>query len=296
MVERVILAVDGGPASDAALAWVVDRAATLTMDLEITSVVGLDSELPVSDDPAFRTPFEEALARAVQTVRSTLPKLAVATKLRHGVPHEALVAASRHADLLVIGTNKTSALAGIVHGTLPLKVAGRSECTTIVVPANWKPSHGPVVTGWIDDPTAEAALDFAAEEASRRGATLTVVSTWTTPPLSPMDGASSALIVEQLIEANRRLLADALHRVERAHPELTVVQQSRAGSASVAIVRAAANAALVVVGSRGRGAIAGFFLGSVSHDVLLNMPAPVAVLPRKEEPVDVYPDLVDDDI
>lgn len=296
MVERVILAVDGGPASDAALAWVVDRAATEKMHLEITSVVGLDSELPVDDDPAFRTPFEDALARAEQTVRTEAPDLAITTKLRHGVPHEALVAASRHADLLVIGTNKTSTLAGIVHGTLPLKVAGRSECTTIVVPANWKPSSGPVVAGWVDDPAAEAALDFAAEEASRRRTALTVVNAWTTPPLAPMDGAASALVVEQLIETNRQLLAGAVHRIERAHPGLTVAQHSRAGSATVAIVRAATNAALVVVGSRGRGAIAGFFLGSVSHDLLLNMPAPVAVIPRKEEPVDVYPDLVDDDI
>jgi nucleotide-binding universal stress UspA family protein len=296
MVERVTVAVDGGAASGAALAWVIDRAKTVTMYLEITSVVGLDSDLPSGEDSGYRTPIEEAVADAEARVHAEAAGLAVTTKLRHGVPHEALVAASRHADLLVIGTNKTSPLAGIVHGTLPLKVAGHSECTTVVVPFDWKPSTGTVVAGWVDDPTAEAALDFAAEEAARRATTLAVVSTWTTPPLSAMDSAGSALLVEQVVAANAQLLAGAVHRVQRAHPALTVTQHTQAGSPAVAIVRAAENAVMVVVGSRGRGAIAGFLLGSVSHDLLLNMPAPVAVVPRKEEPIDVYPDLVDDDI
>ena len=296
MVERVTVAVDGGTASEAALSWVIDRAKTVKMYLEITSVVGLDSELPVPDDPHFHTPFEDALASAQHRVQTEAPGLAVTTKLRHGIPYEALVNASMHADLLVIGTNKTSPLVGIMHGTLPLKVAGRSECTTIVVPANWQRSDGPVVAGWVDDPTAEAALDFAAEEAARRQAALVVVNTWVTPPLSPMDGAGSALLVEELVSANRELLGSAIQRIQHDYPALNVTPHTQAGSAAVAIVRAAAHAALVVVGSRGRGAIAGFFLGSVSHDVLLNMPAPVAVVPRKEEPIDVYPDLVDDDV
>ena len=296
MLERVTVAVDGGPASDAALAWVIDRAKTVEMQLEITSVVGLDSDLPIPDDPEFRTPFENALANARQTVQAEMPGLAVTTKLRHGFPHEALVNASMHADLLVIGTNRTSPLAGIIHGTVPLKVAGRSECTTVVVPANWKPSDGDVIAGWVDDPTAETALDFAAEEAARRHVTLVVVHTWLAPPLSPMDGAASAILVEELASANYAQLAGATERIQQERPALTVSQHTQAGSAAVAIVRAATDASLVVVGSRGRGAIAGFFLGSVSHDVLLNMPAPVAVVPRKAEPIDVYPDLVDEDI
>jgi len=296
MVERVTVAVDGGPASRAALAWAIHRARTVKLYLEITAVVGLDADLPGGDESAYRTPLEDALEEARAAVRAEAPHVAVTTKLRHGVPHEALIRASLHCDLLVIGTNKTSPVAGIVHGTLPLKVAGRSECITVVVPFDWEPSEGAVVAGWVDDPTAEDALDFAADEAARRDATLCVVSTWTVPPLSPMDSAGSALLVEQIIAASTQLLSGATQRVRLAHPSLTIAQRTQAGPAAVAIVQAAAGAALVVVGSRGRGAIAGLLLGSVSHDLLLNMPAPVAVVPRKEEPVDVYPDLVDDDV
>lgn len=296
MVERVIVAVDGGPASDAALSWVIDRASTRRMRIEVTTIAGLDAELPEGAETGYHTATETALAAAVDRVKAALPKADVRGSMRAGVPHEELVNASADADLLVIGTNKTSPAVGIVHGTLPLKVAGRADCTTVVVPVNWQPGSGDVVAGWSDDATAEAALDFAAAEAEERGVGLTIVHTWSMPPTSPLDGAGSAVVVQELIAAHRELLAGAAHRIEREHPRLAVTHVLHAGSAAVAIVRAAAGASLVVVGSRGRGVIAGFFLGSVSHDVLLNMPAPVAVIPKKSEPVDVYPDLVDDDI
>lgn len=296
MVERVIVAVDGGPASDAALAWVLERAKTVPMRLEITTISGLDAELPEGAETGFHTAAEAALLTAQSTAKAALPDLEVTATMRAGIPQEELVRASHKADLLVVGTNKTSTVAGLTHGTLPLKVAGQAECTTVVVPVGWQAGHGDVVAGWSDDPTAEAALDFAAAEAERTKKDLAIVHTWSTPPSTPMDGAGSAVLVQELVAANRQLLADAAHRIEVAHPGLSVTKLLHAGSAATAIVRAASNASLVVVGSRGRGAIAGFFLGSVSHDVLLNMPAPVAVLPKKHAPVDVYPELVDDEL
>jgi len=281
MSERVTVAYDGGPASDAALRWAIDRATSIELELEITAVVGHDSDFPGDAEAGYRTLFETSLTNARATVLAAQPELRVTTKIRLGLPHEALIAASRYTDLLVIGTHKTSQLAGTINGTLPLKVAGQAACTTVVVPVDWHPVPGNVVAGWNDDPTADRALEFAAGEAAHRGVGLTIVHTWTAPPAAPMDGGTSAVILEEMMAANRLLLATATNRIRLAHPSLTVVQGMHAGSAAVAIVRAAAGASLVVVGSRGRGAIAGFFLGSVSHDVLLNMPAPVAVVPRR---------------
>ena len=296
MVERVIVAVDGGPASDAALAWVIDRARTVNMEVELTSVVGVDLDLPVGDGVDFRTPYERALAQAEATITAALPELVVTTKVRHGIAREALILASQHTDLLVIGTNKTSPIVGIMHGTLPLKIAGQSWCATVVVPFDWKPREGAVVVGWVDDPTAEAACEFAVTEASRRHTTLTVVHAWSMPPVAPMDAPAAAVLADTVLSADRRLLAETTHQLKLTHPDVKINETVEAGSAAVAIVRAAHDAALVVVGSRGRGAVVGFFLGSVSHDVLLNMPAPVAVIPHKREPIDVYPELVDEDL
>jgi nucleotide-binding universal stress UspA family protein len=281
MVERITVAIDGGNASSAALAWVIDRAAITDLAVEITTVVGIGTDLPGGSEVDYRTPSEQFLAQAVATLHSAAPRAGVTHVVRLGLPFDALVQASHDADLLVIGTNKTSPVAGIVHGTLPLKVAGRAACTTVVVPANWAPVDGPVVVGWIDEEDAERALDFAALEAKRLGVGLTIVHAWSMPAVSPMDGAAQAIVVEQLVAANRRLLADSARRIRAEHPALTVTEEMHMGSAAVAIVRAASTASLVVLGSRGRGAIAGMFLGSVSHDVLLNMPAPVAVVPSE---------------
>lgn len=294
MVERVIVAVDGGPASDAALAWTIERAKSVPLQLEITTLSGLDADLPQGAEAGFHTVAEAALIAAEKTAKAAMPAHEVTTRMRLGIPHEELVRASQDADLVVIGTNKTSAVAGILHGTLPLKVAGQAACTTVVVPGGWEPRRGQVVIGWSDDATAEAALDFAAAEALRAGADLTIVHTWSAPGAFSMEGAGWDIVVQELMAAHRKLLADAAHRIKAAYPALSVTHILHAGSAAVAIVRAAMRASLVVVGSRGRGAVAGFFLGSVSHDVLLDMPAPVAVIPRRPEPVDVYPDPVED--
>ncbi|CAN5285674.1 universal stress protein [soil metagenome] len=293
-MERVTVAFDGGPASDAALAWVIDRAATVAMHLEITAVQ-LETDAEYGAEGGLDSPLQGALDSAVQRVHDARPTLVVTTRIRQGIPVDELIGASAHCDLLVIGTNKTTPIVGVIHGTLPLKIAGRSGCTTVVVPAGWRPRAGKVVAGWFNDSIADAALDFAANEAARLSVGLTIVHTWSAPAASPLDMPAPALVVEELLATSRKLLADAAHRVQVAHPELSITQGLHSGSAAVAIVGTATNASLVVVGSRGHGALADLFLGSVSHDVLLNMPTPVAVVPRKKQPVDVYPELVDGD-
>lgn len=292
MVERVTVAVDGGPASDAAVEWIIHRAQSTELSLDIVAAVGLDSELPTGIEGQWRTPFEDALERAKHRVHAAVPGLAVTTTVLRGLPHEAFVTAGLSSDLLVIGTNKTSPVVGVMHGTLALKIAGQSSCITVVVPVNWAPGTGQVVAGWNNDSTSEDALDFAAAEASRSKAGLMIVHTWTFAPISV---GTPAAVTDKIASTNRALLASAAQRIEREYPDLSVSQGLHSGSAAVAIVRAAAGASLVVVGSRGRGAIAGFFLGSVSHDVLLNMPAPVAVVPMRNAPIDVYPEILEED-
>ena len=80
-------------------------------------------------------------------------------------------------------------------------------------------------------------------------------------------------------DTHRDLLAKAAEAVRAGHPGLEVTERLVSSPASVGVVEAAQGASLVVTGAHGRGTIGGLFLGSVSHDILLNMPAPVAVVP-----------------
>ncbi|MEE3703947.1 universal stress protein, partial [Pasteurella multocida] len=63
------------------------------------------------------------------------------------------------------------------------------------------------------------------------------------------------------------------------HGRLAVDAVLEHGRPSVVLSQRADGARLAVVGTHGRRAIAGLLLGSVGHDLLMNMPSPVAVVP-----------------
>ena len=109
-------------------------------------------------------------------------------------------------------------------------------------------------------------------------------------------GIGSSVVVDDLLGTHRVLLTEAATRIRTAYPQLTVTDLMESGSATVALTHEAKRASLVVVGTRGHGALTSLLLGSVSHDLLLNMPAPVAVVPPHKEPIDVYPELLDEDL
>lgn len=294
MTEKVVLAVDGGSASAAALAWIVERTRTIPCELEITTV--MEDAWEANGVVDYRGAFQLLLDGAAGEFREIHPDATVSTVLRSGNPARALMAASRGADLLVIGTNRTRPATGIIHGTLPLRVAGRARCATAVIPVMWKAGGSGVVVGWVDDGTADAAIEFAAQEATRLGQALTILHAWHVPPALGVDGAASAQIFTDLESAARDALASIADETRRSHPGLTVTEQLSDASAPVAIVSEGHGAALVVVGAHGRGALGGLILGSVSHDVLMNMPAPVVVVPHPDDPIEVLPEILDEDL
>jgi nucleotide-binding universal stress UspA family protein len=73
-------------------------------------------------------------------------------------------------------------------------------------------------------------------------------------------------------------LRQKVEEVRTAHPDVTVEGEVYSGAAERALVEASSNASLVVVGSRGRSAVAGALMGSVSRDVLHQAHCPVAVV------------------
>lgn len=296
MSEKIIVAVDGSEASAAAVDWVLERSSMVHVDVELTAVVELGWSPPGGPEVDYRTSYEQGLYLASSRFAEAAPDVPVSTVMRWGIPAEALLSASGGADLLVIGTNKTGALAGILHGTLPLRVAGRSRCVTVVVPTGWEPRGSGVVVGWEDDGTAEIAAEFAATEAERRGSTLTMFHAWRVPVAVGFELVSPADAFDDLALAHSDMLSAAAKRVREGHPGLEVVEKTASGSASVALVTAAQGSELLVVGSHGRGAIGGLILGSVSHDALMNMPAPVAVVPHPDEPITVLPEILDEDL
>lgn len=277
MTEKVVVAVDGGTASASALDWVVDRARSVDMHLEITTLVDVDWN-PQEGPSALLLEHERVVEEAGKRVEFSDAQVTFSTTVHHARPVPGLVDASRRADLLVIGSHKTRAMTGLINGTLPLAVAARTHCPLVVVPVDWEPREGSVVVG-VDEETGTAAMSFAAAEANRADAALVAVRAWEIPPLVYGAWAAIESPFDEFESSERTALETAVSRARAEHEHLTIDPVLERGRPSLVLAQHATDARLTVVGTHGRRAIAGLLLGSVGHDLLMNMPSPVAVVP-----------------
>jgi nucleotide-binding universal stress UspA family protein len=123
------------------------------------------------------------------------------------------------------------------------------------------------------------ALQWAADEAALRGAELVVVHAWHLPPGAYMPYVPSAVTATGMMEEGaEKLVADAEASIampDRIRIRRVVVE----GLAAALLLQQAADADLLVVGSRGRGGVTGLLLGSVSQHCAHHAPCPVVIVP-----------------
>lgn len=143
---------------------------------------------------------------------------------------------------------------------------------------------GKIVVGFDGSAHAEEALRYAVDEAVRRGLGVRVVVAHEPPdawmadygmPLLADDG-SLRRAVQDSARARVEELRGGMGAAEQAVPvEVLAVS----GSPAHVLVQEAENAALLVVGHRGRGGLRSRLLGSVGLAVVLRAPCPVTVVP-----------------
>jgi nucleotide-binding universal stress UspA family protein len=141
-------------------------------------------------------------------------------------------------------------------------------------------SEKKIVVGIDGSDESNAALRFALEEARLRGATVEAVHAWGYPPTAFGPGFIAAIDAE-LIETLHKAAADVIDRaLEEAGDvgDLEVAHATPEGPAAPALLEAARDAELLVVGSRGRGGFTGLLLGSVSQQCAHHAPCPVVIV------------------
>lgn len=143
-------------------------------------------------------------------------------------------------------------------------------------------SGGRIVVGVDGSDYAEAALDWALDEARRRGAKLQVVHSWQYLPVvaEPMAGAPP-IPFEELAANAQQVVDEAVAKATGGKDagvdiEVTIVE----GPPAAALLDCAKDADLLVVGSRGRGGFKGLLLGSVSQQISHHAHCPVVILPK----------------
>lgn len=142
-------------------------------------------------------------------------------------------------------------------------------------------SHAPpgaVVVGYDGTPHAAQAVAWAATEAARRGTALHVVYAADSSGLVPGPVGVSPWLPERAVAIATDVALGGVERARRVAPDLEVSHLAETGSAAGVLVDESAGAALLVVGTRGHGELAGTLLGSVAFAVSAHAPCPVVVV------------------
>lgn len=291
----VVVGYDGSPASREALRWAAAEAAARSVGVHVLHV---QAPLPAEmvgyavgtgyDLGEYELSGLALLEDARLFVESLGLGISVSVALEHEAVTPALLdASSSGASLLVIGSRGRGGFAGLLLGSTSTQVTSHSACPVIVV---HDPAHrsyrgeatefaGRVVIGLDGSELSRDAMQFAFEYAAHHGLGVTALHTWDIPV---PDTVPPIVVSRQELEAVQddelALTMSQLASWTAKYSDVSVIQKVIRGSAASVLVRASADAALVVVGSRGRGGFLGLLLGSVSQALLQHAICPVAVV------------------
>jgi nucleotide-binding universal stress UspA family protein len=264
----IIVGVDGSLGSRAALSWAADEArlrghallllsAPAVADVALVRAAG-DPGLRALDDAANRLLDElSSLASAAQ------PGIAVSSLLSHSSPADALIDLSMGAAMIVVGSRGHGSLAAGLPGWMSTRVAAHAHCPVIVVPhqPHLRQNNGsspPIVVGMSDTVAGRRAMDFALDEASRRGA--------------------DVLAIHAGADADAHAVKQVLDDYRCEYEDLTITGHLVPAEPAEALLSAARSAQLAVIGCHHSDDRWSTRLGPVATTVLHNAPCPVAVI------------------
>ncbi|AVZ76735.1 stress-inducible protein [Streptomyces lunaelactis] len=136
----------------------------------------------------------------------------------------------------------------------------------------------PVITVGLDgSPESLAAAHWAADEAERRKLTLRLLHAW--PMLVP-EPTNIPSEMDQNYWA-KRIVHNARAELQARHPGLSIVGNLVADDAQDALLQAASESEMLVLGSRGLQPVENYFMGDISMPVVARAERPV-VLVRAE--------------
>ncbi len=143
-----------------------------------------------------------------------------------------------------------------------------------------------VIVGVDGSTTAHAALLWAAEAAARRREQLRIVHGLGMPMVMGTFSNSKSeryKASEAARDAGHALLAESADHARGARPDLDVATVLAPEDAPAVLLNEAGHGDVIVVGSRGLGAVRAIMLGSVSVRTSSHAPCPVVVVPETDD-------------
>lgn len=261
MTMRYVVGFDGSGPSEAALAWTIKRWQRDPAPIVLVHVAeGDDGSMGKELEDLAARQGAAMLSQRIDKLRRAHPELTVEGLALEGSVAWELARSVEPADLLVVGTHKTGFLHGRVLGSRSVQVAAAAPSSVAIIPEVDLRFRRGVVAGIDRSETAEAVADVAADEAAARS-----------EELSLMEAVPDATRVPDPAP-----LAVAAVAARHRHPALIIRSRTSTRSAAEALLDASRDKALLVLGPGSQNPRRSP-IGSVLHDVLLNLNSPVIV-------------------
>jgi nucleotide-binding universal stress UspA family protein len=285
----VVVGVDGSASALHAVRWAAReaeyRGAPLRL-VHVCQVAQVRHPKQTPTPPEYRAAILEEgrywLTEATDAARRAVSRTAVTTDLRDGVVTDVLVDESKAAQLMVLGSRGLGGFVSLLVGSVAVTLAAHGHCPVVVTRtstvADAPPEEGPVVVGVDGSELSDAALTFAFEAAATRHVGLVVVHTWHDVHLAGAWTLLPGTIDWDWLQSEEEdRLAERIAPWLEKFPHVQVRSVVARDRPARVLLENAANAQLVVVGSRGRGSLTGIGLGSVSQTLLHHAECPIAV-------------------
>jgi nucleotide-binding universal stress UspA family protein len=286
--RRIVVGVDESDGAAHALRWAVEDAAFDDALVNAVLVWGPFSQHHLLDDSDWDAAYGESEAHAavVRYVDMAVGGDAaerIDTRAVVNLPAPGLIDAAAAADLLVVGARGLGGFRELLLGSVSQQCLHRAGVPTAVIrppqSASVEPS-GRVVAAIDGSDHAQRALRWAIASARRRHATLDVVHAWQLPLHAYTPYGRSFYDVEVVLQASERMLDSALAAEDI--DGVSVNPMSLQQQTVPAILEVADGADVLVVGSRGRGAVQRTMFGSVATQVSHHSPCPLVVVPAPD--------------
>ncbi len=127
---RIVVGVDGSDGGHRALRWAAHEAATRGGTVQAVTAWRWDDETDLPPDD-LRRRAEDVQAQEIAAVAPGLP---ISGQVVEGRPADALTAAARGADLLVLGSHGHSRVWQTVLGSVTQECIRKASCPVVVIP------------------------------------------------------------------------------------------------------------------------------------------------------------------
>jgi len=283
MTKQINVGFNGSASSSEAVLWAAAEASRRGSRLRLIScysspvIPGAGYGLTAPD--AYTSILDEThdqLAHMQSVIAGSHPDLQVTTLASSDPAMSVLIDNVSADDLVVIGTSSHRGGADRLLGSTARHVVRHSSCPVVVVPGpgSWGQTER-IVVGVDGSPVSRQAVQWAGDEADRYGAKLLVVHAWMYPYMHEFPNSSQA---RDLTNVDAACLLDREVEVVREQFAAEVTGRLMECSPSAALLSTVRHGDLLVVGSKGHGAIHTTLFGSTVSTILDQCAVPTVVV------------------